>query len=146
MCKVMRGGCGVSGSDVVVEYQPYVLRFNAGIAKPDNVLLHELVHALRDMRGLYLTGPAPAGFPNIEELFAVMIEDMYLSAAGRNGEVHLTYTNNADVGSPAELEERFTKRFPVEIAWFIKQLSGLSKQLASLSVPFNPLRRAGAGR
>ena len=142
LCKVMRGGCGPIGTDSIIEFQPYSLRFAGGNAAPDNVLLHEFVHALREMRGKWLTGPAPAGFPNIEELLAVMVENMYLSSMGRNSAIRLNYNNIPEAGSPAELEARFVSRFPVEIGWFVSQLTGVSKQLGSLSVPFNPLRSA----
>jgi hypothetical protein len=52
-------------------------------AKPDEVLLHELVHASRDMRGVRFKGSMNGDFDNEEEFIAILIDNIYLSEKGQ---------------------------------------------------------------
>lgn len=79
------------GSNVTTWYDPST--WNSAVAKtgvdpgnhyrPDDVLFHELVHALRMQRGLW--DPARiVTWDNIEDLFAIMLTNIYLSSNNRD--------------------------------------------------------------
>jgi hypothetical protein len=50
----------------------------------DDVLCHELVHALRGLRGLITPAGGFGPFQNKEDFYAIMLTNIYLSADGRN--------------------------------------------------------------
>jgi hypothetical protein len=80
-----------AGSDVVINFTPANIKANrVWDRRADNVLVHELVHALRVMQGL--RNPIPtknSDWMNEEEFWACVVQDVYLSAGGstrlRNG-------------------------------------------------------------
>jgi hypothetical protein len=83
--KVPPGFVGTgAGSDVVINFTPGFIKTNrVWDRRADNVLLHELVHALRVMQGL--RNPVPtknSDWMNEEEFWACVVQDVYLSAAG----------------------------------------------------------------
>ena len=55
----------------------------SGNQSADEVLLHELVHAARCMRGLLMMRPMNGGYGNQEEFLAQVIENIYRSEKGR---------------------------------------------------------------
>jgi hypothetical protein len=80
-------GTGI-GSDVVLRYRPGTwirFRHTTPASKADEVLVHELVHALRAMLGIShsvrLTGEL-ADYDNVEEYYAIQIANTYLSEKG----------------------------------------------------------------
>lgn len=86
------------GSPAVIYFDPQSTARGYLIAREDGVLMHELGHAVRIVRGAETrrpVGPAPRlgdaprlpwlGFPNREEFFAQVVMNMYLLAAGRAG-------------------------------------------------------------
>lgn len=88
------------GSDSVVEFlPPQFARHVPGIAVGagpgslrDEVLLHELVHALRHLRGLRTHQPVrfqrTFTYDNREEFYAILIANIYRSECGRAGLRH----------------------------------------------------------
>src|SRR5258708_23434633 len=72
-------------------------------AQPDEILFHEMVHATRQMRGIF--NPMPLGFlyDTEEEFFAILLANIYASETGRpidlrsdhHGFEHLTTDTNA---------------------------------------------------
>jgi hypothetical protein len=78
------------GTDVKMHFSPDTWKHApcAGTyigTKPDEVLLHEMVHALREMQGLFNPWPTTgtiAGYKDEEEFLAVVIANVYLSAKG----------------------------------------------------------------
>ncbi|MGH6929812.1 MAG: hypothetical protein ACREEV_15955, partial [Dongiaceae bacterium] len=79
------------GSDIILYYEPYswngydtMIGHDPGQdQQPDDVLLHELVHCLRMMRGQFAKYTVAGPFRDSEELFAVMIRNMYVAQMGR---------------------------------------------------------------
>ena len=54
--------------------------------RPDDILFHELVHALRTMRGLW--NPVRiVNWDNIEDLFAITLTNIYLSRNNRSNDM-----------------------------------------------------------
>ena len=84
----------MGGSNVTIWYDPAT--WNKASAKigidpanhyrPDDILFHELVHALRMMQGLW--DPARiVNWDNVEDLFAIMLTSIYLSSNNRNNDL-----------------------------------------------------------
>jgi hypothetical protein len=99
------------------------------------VLLHELVHALRQMSGLLDPYPMERGFDTQEEFFAVLVTNIYTSERGRFRQLR------ADHGTSAlfEPQEWSTDREyrALTYAVVISQPS-LVRRLARVRAPFNP--------
>jgi hypothetical protein len=80
------------GSDSTVSFTPLTFskycsqhkRGHKSGAHPDEVLFHEMVHATRQMRGLF--DPMPLGFmyDTEEEFYAILLANMYASETGRS--------------------------------------------------------------
>ena len=79
---------GRAGSDVHIFYDPAIFNGNAQYVhfRPDDVLFHELVHALRIMRGLIDT-TTMIGWDNKEDFFAITLTNIYLSMNNRNADL-----------------------------------------------------------
>jgi hypothetical protein len=71
------------GTDVEVHFTPEDFVSGAGPAsQPDDILVHEMVHGLRMMQGVFdqtPTGPQDRGYDNDEEFFAILMSNIYVS-------------------------------------------------------------------
>src|SRR5262249_22717155 len=74
------------GSDVVLRYHPIHyggfdtlcgIDTDRNLYQADDVLFHELFHALRQMSALFLQTPMNEGFGDVEEFFAVLVTNLY---------------------------------------------------------------------
>jgi len=55
--------------------------------QPDDVLFHEMVHALRMIRGLSQPDNRIARWDSVEDLYAIMLTNIYLSNSNRNADL-----------------------------------------------------------
>jgi hypothetical protein len=89
------------GSDVHLHYTPD--RFMGDLAPvqigygPDEVLLHEMIHAMRDMQGL--RNPLPTegsdrAYDNIEEFLAVLVTNIYMAQKNPSAVLRLGHHGN----------------------------------------------------
>jgi Effector protein len=87
----VRGTGTGKGSDVTIKYTPDIYGKSwchpdgKYASKSDEVLFHEMVHALRQMQGKYNqipTGDRFSGYQNEEEFLAITATNVYLSAKG----------------------------------------------------------------
>jgi hypothetical protein len=87
------GGTG-KGSNALVDFTPDMWGvFSSGrsstsqptgpASDPDDVLLHELVHACRDVRGMSYMMAVSGNYDNEEEYLAIVIVNVYLSEKGK---------------------------------------------------------------
>jgi hypothetical protein len=143
-----------SGSDVTIWYDPGT--WNSADAKigvdpgshykPDDVLFHEMVHALRMMRGMW-DPSAIVNWDNREELFAVMLTNIYLSANNRNRDLRgdhqrMFHTLRKSLLQPAETQS--AQSFYLENSTYIDSISrvmpDLCTPLSRISCSWNPLK------
>jgi hypothetical protein len=83
---------GGGGSDSTLRYSPeswWYADGREGIdpgshVNCDDVLVHEMMHALRIARGLRLTMPLSNHLDDLEEFYGILISNIYLSSAGRD--------------------------------------------------------------
>lgn len=88
----IQGRATGGGSNVTIKFNPEKYQGAAGCydgnygTKGDEVMMHEMVHALRYMQGLYNQIPtednALEGYENEEEFLAIVATNVYMSAKG----------------------------------------------------------------
>jgi hypothetical protein len=114
-------------------------------AHPDEVLFHEMVHAVRQMRGLL--NPLPLGFlyDTEEEFYAILLANIYASETGRaidlrsdhHGFEHLTTDTNAKFLPKKDMTD-YRYRLVDKLVHEERQMA---LALAKIHAPFNPIRR-----
>ena len=142
------------GSDSVVSFTPltfskYCSQQKHGHksgAHPDEVLFHEMIHATRQMRGIF--DPLPLGFlyDTEEEFYAILLANIYASETGRaidirsdhHGFEHLTTDTNAKF-LPKRDNNDYRYRL---VAKLVHEEPKMAYELNKLKhTPFNPIRR-----
>ena len=108
-------------------------------SRPDEILLHEMCHALRQIMGAERYGsngdPLPiASFGDIEEFFAAMVTSVYSS---ENGRPPLGNHGNWPLPSPAVLHR---PPFSTRLREFRSNMPALIARLAAVQTGFNPFR------
>jgi hypothetical protein len=69
-----------AGTSSEVRYTPSMYRASQGPGRaPDEILFHELVHASREMRGVFFRMPVNEGYDDLEEYIAIILCNIYLS-------------------------------------------------------------------
>jgi hypothetical protein len=114
-------------------------------AKPDEVLFHEMVHSARVMHGIKSAQPLKHGYDTEEEFYAILVANIYASETGRSidlREDHQKFdplrANKNESFLPAK--DRTDYRFTL-IDKMARQQPQFSRQLGSISTPFNPVLR-----
>jgi hypothetical protein len=110
----------------------------AGSDSADEVLLHELTHAARLMRGAFNKFAMSGGCGNQEEFLAELVENVYRSEKGRPP---IAY-GGAPLPNPrAFLDSGVSPPPRTVIAGLRKDQPGLFAALAQIKTPFNPIRQ-----
>ena len=69
-----------AGTHAEIRYTPRMYHPSDGPGQaPDEVLFHELVHASREMKGVFFRMPAGNGYEDLEEYIAIILCNIYLS-------------------------------------------------------------------
>jgi hypothetical protein len=114
-------------------------------SRPDEVLIHEMVHALRMMEGKTV-GAVTKGIGNfdlLEEFFAVLFANIFMSekAAGSVAPLRLDHHKFAALANPdqflnSQLNRDWTRQFARDSKWWTDSIAKESE----LFIRFNPLR------
>lgn len=112
---------------------------------PDEVLLHELVHALRDLTGLatksgmrtYNPVPKQPGWDNFEEFFAILVSNIYHSERGRK---HIRSNHDSGWSSKTDEEWLDIARNRSHVRRFRREQPELFNDLRDVPAAWNPLR------
>jgi hypothetical protein len=129
-------------------YNPINTELGIGIpffgtgSEPDEVLLHELVHALRFIAGVSdkkRRVPFQKQYDNKEEFFAILITNLYRSECGRRNRRagHDAYFWGKRADNDAFLDEGMNR---LHIRQLRRQQPLLFNDLNDVKAPFNPLR------
>ena len=149
-----RGACArpvglysAKGTSCVIWFEPWSKMgnlFTTGGISPYQILVHELQHALRQMRGKYFhtdqlrTVSGHATFPNAEEMFSVTIENMYLSAEGQPQRMLGAYDQTINLGNRSDRD--WYKQYGNELEVWCRDLPDMRAQLERISGIWNPIR------
>ena len=130
-----------AGSDVCVYFtsQDHLKELMAPGGRPDEVLLHELVHSLRIAQGCALCLPMPDDYDTVEEFYAILITNINRSECRYRTlrANHFGKTNLADTD-----DARFYAKYRDTIDSVVRQMRGLCQSIAAVQCGFNPIRRA----
>lgn len=114
-----------------------MLRGDAG-QTADEVLFHELVHAVRMTHGKLNKNPMGDDYDEHDEFCAILLANIYISEkGGKLRSSHRAYHELAiDNKFPSEIYTRYTS--PIEMC--CRELPELTRKLAEVDCPFNPVR------
>jgi hypothetical protein len=121
------------GSDVRLNYTPW--RFSKALQPV--VLIHEMVHAAEQQRGVsYLNTVHSACFDTVGEFDAIVVENIYRSEIGMElaKDHHRKYPMSGNRMLPQEGELK------ARLESFRARMPHLTRALAQIRVNFNPLR------
>jgi hypothetical protein len=146
-CANRVGNYTTKGNECVIWFEPWsrLLNLYTGAGNsPYQVLVHELQHALRQMRGKYYgTGPLgafpnPAAFPNAEELFSVTIENIYLSSSGQPQRMLGAYNQGTPLGGRTDVD--FYNQYRNELEVWCREMPDVTSKLERVFGIWNPIR------
>jgi hypothetical protein len=131
------------GSDTVIWFTPqdYIKTDTLPGGRPDEVLLHEMVHALRMEMGLNLCLGMDDGFDTVEEFYAILIANIYRSECGYQT-LRANHDGKKMLAAPFTDDGRFYKQWKDKVDTLIHQMRDLCNALAAVPCAFNPIRRA----
>lgn len=107
--------------------------------KPDEVLCHELVHAMRHTQGELDRTPMGDDFDKVDEFHAIMVANIYCSERGRP----LRRNHHGSVpmqGDFATDSFRFYAWYNKLVSKFVSDLPALAQQLKDVPCAWNPVR------
>jgi len=129
------------GSDVEIRYTPWLFRpgiGGPGTNDPDEILLHEIVHGLREMSGLYFPGTKTQRFDTSEEFVAILVSNIYRSETGRPG-LRADHSFNSMLSPALSDPAAFANTFHTDLSLMQQEDQNLFFKLRGLStIPFNP--------
>lgn len=135
------GDINPRGNESVIWFDPWSKMANlfsgTGVS-PYQILVHELHHALRQMRGLWTLAGRVGNFPFVEELYSNMFENIYLSAAGQPQRMLGAYDQNVPLGSRTDKD--YYNEYSKEIEKWCSDLPDLSNKLRLIHGIWNPIR------
>ena len=140
-CNNPVGVYNTSGNDTVIWFEPWSRMINLS-GSLDNtyydVMVHELQHALRTLRGKWYQAGTTGAFPNAEELFSVMIQNIFMSAAGQPQRMLGAYDENVRLNNRTDRD--FYKQYGNDIEIWCHELPDLTIQIERIYGLWNPIR------
>jgi hypothetical protein len=135
------------GSDVVLNYEPYSTQLDVADdpgnnRQPDDALLHELVHCLRIMSGLYDGSDYLPGYHNAEEFFAILITNMYQGQRGRVRSLRADYARpfNALPGRWTDSQSDIYHQYKQQLDRLSSEMPDLCGHFRTMDGFWNPFR------
>jgi hypothetical protein len=111
------------------------------LAKADEILVHEMVHAIRDLAGVSARCRVPRQprYDNFEEFYAIVVANVFRSECGRKevrNDNHHAF-ESMSVGGKGFLALQFNR---IHMQRFCRQHPFLAAELSSVSAYFNPFQ------
>jgi Effector protein len=134
-----------TGSDTVVRFSKETWTgptapAGAG-ASPDEILLHEMIHGLRQMQGRSVRESVNGnpGMDNYEEFAAITISNIYRSEKGIPG-LRRDHQDFSPLSGPATDPAVFKSTYGQYLSFMDIEQPRLCKNLRQINCPFNPLK------
>lgn len=142
------------GSNATLHYSPttwyryhYRHRGHDAGATADDVLLHEMTHAMRQMSGLMDKTPLGHNYDNEEEFYAILVANIYASEWGRNNDLRLSHHSHDHLGHDQDASAKFLPKRDMHdyryrlIRKLVDEEPQLCHRIAMAPAKFNPIRR-----
>jgi hypothetical protein len=116
-------------------------------AQPDEILLHEMVHAVRQMRGIAESLYVGSNYDTEEEFFAILIANIYASELNRKVDIRSDHHGFKTLSHAQDTSEKFLpKKDPHDyhyqlVGKLTREEKCLCHALAHIHTAFNPIRR-----
>ena len=107
---------------------------------PDAVLLHELIHAWRYMLGLNHAKPMFEAYDNDEEVFAILITNIYCSELGLTDAIRGDHRMEFHQEKTRNMLS-FYSVYQEQITRLVQEMRELTEALGEIQCDFNPLRQ-----
>ena len=110
----------------------------------DEILLHEMVHALRDMQGLTNHVPTAWLYKDEEEFLAIVVANVYISKkTGKNNLLRRDYRRVGPLEAPWNTSDGFLKdeKNRTVLEYYVKFWQPVFDQLGKVDTVFNPFRK-----
>lgn len=112
---------------------------DAPAARPDEILCHELVHAMRHTQGKLDRTRMRDGFGRLDEFQAILVCNIYCSERGRP----LRRNHKGHVPMQSEFARdpfRFFAWYSEEVRSFVSDHEQLARHISTVKCPWNPIR------
>jgi Effector protein len=131
------------GSNVAIYYTPqdHIPTKNDPGGRTDEILLHEMVHALRMSKGKSLCLAFEDNYDTQEEFYAILITNIYRSE-NRYTILRANHFGHLPLMAPLTDDGVFYQRYKLWIDILVTEWNPLCKSLARIRCAFNPIRRA----
>src|SRR5262249_25483269 len=92
-----------SGANSAIHFSPELFPgpYTFPGSKPDEMLFHETVHAFRQVSGSEHPWPVNQGYDDLEDYYAVVIANMYLSSKGKTV-LRASHSTTGELREPAK--------------------------------------------
>ena len=132
-----RLGAG-TGSDSLLRFHPIHWNYPPGrFDTPEEVLVHELFHAMRQTFGALRNTPLDGDFDTVEELYSIFVQNMY--ANERNLPLRATHHRASSNVSP-DHSIAHNPRFRAPMRDLAAMMPTIVNELANVRTPYNPFR------
>lgn len=133
------------GSDTIINFSPSTFAPGSGApigpgTSPDEILLHEMVHGLRQMRGRMVREPITSnpGMDNYEEFVAILISNIFRSECGIPS-MRADHHGFAPLTGPTTDPAIFKSTYQQWLSYIDVEQPSLCQHLRQARVAFNPL-------
>jgi hypothetical protein len=130
------------GSDVEIRYSPWMFNSGAGgpgTNDPDEILLHEMVHGLRQMGGQSTCWGMKENYDTSEEFVAILVTNIYRSESGRT-DLRADHRFVSKLNPPLTDPVAFLNRYRSDISEMRFLHPNLFEKLKGLRhITFNPI-------
>jgi nucleoid-associated protein YgaU len=143
-------GTGTGGGvNVEVHFSPELFAAGAGPASdPDDILLHEMVHGLREMQGEFDQVPTATQdylYDNDEEFVAIVTSNIYVSEKkGPNAVLRKDHHGNNPLPAAESTSDGFLLNNMENLFWikflYSQEMAYFLSLAANVMAPFNPIR------
>ena len=121
----------------------FIPTYGPGV-QADEVLLHELVHAIRSGHGMLDCGAARDSYDTVDDFVAILFTNIYSSE--RNRPLRMNHRTFSRLPKARSSSAGFLAAYSVEIEELCTSFPQLTHRLSAVECPFNPVREYYSSR
>ena len=121
----------------------FIPTYGPGV-QADEVLFHELVHALRSGHGMLDCGAARDRYDTVDDFVAILFTNIYSSE--RNRPLRMNHRTFSRLPKVRSTSAGYLAAYSVEIEELCTSFPQLTHRLSAVECPFNPIREYYSSR